>query len=109
MVSLAQVIIHFTYIHVNAMFSYAAYFIICQVLGFVVGPGLQAAVTPFGEDGVHFLHIPINMFTMTGWINVVMGILNFVLFLPWNFTEHRIAIREAMHNEGKETGGKHLI
>lgn len=74
------------------------------MLGFVVGPGLQAAVTPLGEKGVYFINVPINMYTMTGWINVIMGILNFLLFLPWNFTEHRIAIREAMRNEGKQTG-----
>ncbi|XP_034189832.2 CLN7/MFS domain-containing 8 isoform X1 [Osmia lignaria lignaria] len=74
-----------------------------QVLGFVVGPGLQAAVTPLGENGLYFINLPVNMYTMTGWINVVMGILNFALFLPWNFTEHRIAIREAIRNEGKET------
>lgn len=76
---------------------------LAQVLGFVVGPGLQAAVTPLGEKGVYFINVPINMYTMTGWINVIMGILNFALFLPWNFTEHRIAIREAMRNEGKQT------
>ncbi|XP_016917514.1 major facilitator superfamily domain-containing protein 8 isoform X2 [Apis cerana] len=76
---------------------------LAQVLGFVVGPSLQAAVTPLGEKGVYFINIPINMYTMTGWINVIMGILNFILFLPWNFTERRIAIREAMRNEGKQT------
>ncbi|KOX77961.1 Major facilitator superfamily domain-containing protein 8 [Melipona quadrifasciata] len=76
---------------------------LAQVLGFVVGPGLQAAVTPLGETGIHFISVPVNMYTMTGWINVIMGILNFVLFLPWNFKEHRIAIREAMRNEGKQT------
>ncbi|XP_003706792.1 CLN7/MFS domain-containing 8 [Megachile rotundata] len=76
---------------------------LAQVLGFVVGPGLQAAVTPLGENGFYFINLPINMYTMTGWINVIMGVLNFALFLPWNFTEYRIAIREAMRNEGKQT------
>ncbi|XP_076752228.1 CLN7/MFS domain-containing 8 isoform X2 [Xylocopa sonorina] len=76
---------------------------LAQVLGFVVGPGLQAAVTSLGEDGIYFINLPVNMYTMTGWINVIMGILNFILFLPWNFTEHRIAIREEMRNQGKQT------
>ncbi|XP_076246546.1 CLN7/MFS domain-containing 8 [Calliopsis andreniformis] len=76
---------------------------LAQVLGFVVGPGLQAAVTPLGENGFYFINLPLNMFTMTGWINVILGVLNFVLFLPWNFKEHRIAIREAMRDEGKAT------
>ncbi|KZC09574.1 Major facilitator superfamily domain-containing protein 8, partial [Dufourea novaeangliae] len=76
---------------------------LAQVLGFVVGPGLQAAVTPLGENGFYFLNLPVNMYTMTGWINVIMGVLNFALFLPWNFKEHRIAIREAMRDQGKTT------
>ncbi|RLU17092.1 hypothetical protein DMN91_011161 [Ooceraea biroi] len=31
------------------------------VLGFVVGPGLQAAVTPLGDHGVTFMMLPINI------------------------------------------------
>ncbi|XP_015174323.1 PREDICTED: major facilitator superfamily domain-containing protein 8 [Polistes dominula] len=76
---------------------------LAQVLGFVVGPGLQAAVTPLGDKTIYFLGLPLNMYTMTGWINVIMGIVNFILFLPWNFKEHKIAIREAMRNGGKTT------
>lgn len=75
-----------------------------QVLGFVVGPGLQAAVTPLGDKGVTFMMLPLNMYTAAGWINVIMGIINFILLCPWNFKEHKIAIKEAMHNEGKATG-----
>ncbi|XP_043262988.1 major facilitator superfamily domain-containing protein 8 isoform X1 [Colletes gigas] len=76
---------------------------LAQVLGFVVGPGLQAAVTPLGENGFYVMNLPVNMYSMTGWINVVMGVLNIVLFLPWNFKERRIALRDAMQNEGKAT------
>ncbi|KAH0954966.1 hypothetical protein HN011_001031 [Eciton burchellii] len=76
---------------------------LAQVLGFVVGPGLQAAVTPLGDHGVTFMMLPINMYTAAGWINVIMGIFNFISFFPWNFKEHKIAIKEAMHNEGKTT------
>ncbi|XP_046742195.1 major facilitator superfamily domain-containing protein 8 isoform X1 [Diprion similis] len=74
---------------------------LAQVLGFVVGPGLQAAVTPLGDKGFYLLGLPFNMYTMAGWINVLMGVFNFVLFLPWNFKEHRIATREAMQTQGK--------
>lgn len=49
------------------------------------------------------------MYTMTGWINVVMGIINFILFLPWSFKEHTIAIKEAMRNGGKATGKKSFL
>nr|XP_012225628.1 PREDICTED: major facilitator superfamily domain-containing protein 8 [Linepithema humile]XP_012225629.1 PREDICTED: major facilitator superfamily domain-containing protein 8 [Linepithema humile]XP_012225630.1 PREDICTED: major facilitator superfamily domain-containing protein 8 [Linepithema humile]XP_012225632.1 PREDICTED: major facilitator superfamily domain-containing protein 8 [Linepithema humile] len=77
---------------------------LAQVLGFVVGPGLQAAVTPLGDNGVTFMtYLPLNMYTAAGWINVIMGIINFILLCPWNFKEHKIAIKEAMHNEGKAT------
>lgn len=76
---------------------------LAQVLGFVVGPGLQAAVTPLGDKTMYLLGLPFNMYTMTGWINVIMGVINFILFLPWNFKEHKIAIREAMRNGGKTT------
>ncbi|EZA60276.1 Major facilitator superfamily domain-containing protein [Ooceraea biroi] len=76
---------------------------LAQVLGFVVGPGLQAAVTPLGDHGVTFMMLPINMYTAAGWINVIMGVINFILFFPWNFKEHKIAIKEAMRNEGKAT------
>lgn len=70
----------------------------------MVGPGLQAAVTPLGDQGVLFMMLPLNMYTAAGWINVIMGIFNFIFLLPWNFKEHKIAIKEAMRNEGKATG-----
>lgn len=75
-----------------------------QVLGFVVGPGLQAAVTPLGDQGFFMMGLPFNMYTMAGWINVIMGIVNFILFLPWNFKECKIAAREAMRDQGKVSG-----
>lgn len=74
------------------------------MLGFVVGPALQAAVTPLGDHGVTLVMLPINMYTAAGWINVIMGIFNFILFLPWYFKEYKIAIKEAMRNEGTATG-----
>lgn len=69
-----------------------------------MGPALQAAVTPLGDHGIILMMLPINMYTAAGWINVIMGIFNFILFLPWNFKEYKIAIKEAMRNEGKATG-----
>lgn len=70
----------------------------------MVGPGLQAAVTPLGDHGVTVMMLPVNMYTAAGWINVIMGIFNFIFLLPWNFKEHKIAIKEAMRSEGKATG-----
>lgn len=75
-----------------------------QVLGFAVGPALQTAVSPLGNDGTSLMGLPMNMYTAAGWINVLMGILNLALFLPWSFKEHKIAAREAMRDQGKASG-----
>ncbi|XP_063989056.1 major facilitator superfamily domain-containing protein 8 [Diachasmimorpha longicaudata] len=76
---------------------------LAQVLGFVVGPALQAAVTPLGKEGFTLMGLPINMYTAAGWINVFLGIINFALFLPQFFKERKIAAREAMKDQGKAT------
>ncbi|XP_032290420.1 major facilitator superfamily domain-containing protein 8 isoform X2 [Drosophila virilis] len=75
---------------------------LAQVLGFIIGPGLQALVTPLGRSGhVWFwgtMHV--NMYTASGWINVLMSMGNFVMFLPGIFKEHKIAAREIMVMQG---------
>lgn len=60
---------------------------LAQVLGFIVGPGLQALVTPLGRHGYVWLwgSIHMNMYTASGWINMIMSMCNFVLFLPFIF------------------------
>lgn len=57
---------------------------LAQVLGFIVGPALQAIVTPLGDKGISIIPgiIILNMYTAAGWINVFMAIINFCLFLP---------------------------
>lgn len=75
-----------------------------QVLGFVIGPALQAAVTPLGTEGFLFLNtFTINMYTASGWCNVLLGIINFLLFLPCFFKDRRVAAREQMILQGKTT------
>lgn len=60
---------------------------LAQVLGFIVGPALQAIVTPFGSQGIQLIPgvVTLNMYTAAGWINVFMAIGNFSLFLPFFF------------------------
>lgn len=79
---------------------------LAQVLGFVVGPALQAAVVPLGETGMWLIpgRLRLDMYTAAGWINVILGIINTIMFFPIVFKEHRIAAREAMVKQGKETG-----
>lgn len=76
---------------------------LAQVLGFIVGPALQAAVTPLGNDGYPMFNgnLHLDMYTAAGWINVLMGFLNFCMFLPFFFKEHSIAAKEVMKMQGK--------
>ncbi|KAF5280086.1 hypothetical protein FQA39_LY18153 [Lamprigera yunnana] len=78
---------------------------LAQVLGFVIGPAIQAAVVPLGDNGVWLIpgKLQLNMYTAAGWISVFLSIINFISFFPFFFKEHKIAIREAMMIHGKET------
>jgi MFS transporter, ceroid-lipofuscinosis neuronal protein 7 len=73
-----------------------------QVSGFIVGPLLQAAFTKVGKGVVLFDQLPFNMYTLPGWVNVFLGILNICLFVPKLFKDSNIALREQMAVHGKE-------
>ena len=75
---------------------------LAQVSGFIVGPLLQALFTLLG-DGVKIFNIfPLSMYTAPGWVNVILGALNIVIFLPHIFKDHNISVREQMMIQGKE-------
>ncbi|KAM3955688.1 CLN7/MFS domain-containing 8 [Aphomia sociella] len=82
---------------------------LAQVLGFVVGPALQAAAAPLGSGGPYpppgdySSPFRLDMYTAAGWINALLGLVNFLLFLPWCFKERTIAAREAMIAQGKNS------
>lgn len=78
---------------------------LAQVLGFVFGPALQAVVVPLGNDGVWLIpnKLKLNMYTASGWINVFLSVVNFVLFMPAVFKERKIAAKEAMLKQGVTT------
>lgn len=42
-------------------------------------------------------------YTAAGWTNVLLGVLNFVLFLPCFFKDRRVAAKEQMIIQGKAT------
>ena len=50
----------------------------------------------------------LDMFTAASWINVLLGAVNFVMFLPFVFKEKRIAAREAMLKQGAESEAERL-
>lgn len=60
---------------------------LAQVLGYIVGPALQALVTPLGDRGVDIVPgiLTFNMYTAAGWINSVLAFGNVCLFLPCIF------------------------
>ncbi|XP_039754650.1 major facilitator superfamily domain-containing protein 8 isoform X2 [Pararge aegeria] len=82
---------------------------LAQVLGFVVGPALQAAAAPLGPGapyappGAAQPALRLDMYTAPGWANALLGLLNLLLFLPCCFKEHPIAAREAMLAHGKQS------
>lgn len=83
---------------------------LAQVLGFIVGPALQAAVTPLGNHGYPILGglLHLDMYTASGWINVLMGVVNFSMFLPFFFSEQKIAAKEVMVMQGKTSEAETL-
>lgn len=83
---------------------------LAQVLGFVVGPALQAAAAPLGAGaaypppGQQDALLRLDMYTAAGWINALLGLVNFLLFMPCCFKERKIAAREAMIAQGTDNG-----
>jgi MFS transporter, ceroid-lipofuscinosis neuronal protein 7 len=73
-----------------------------QVAGFIFGPLLQAAFTKVGNGIILFDKLPFTMYTLPGWLNVFLGILNICLFAPKLFQDSNIALREQMAIHGKE-------
>ncbi|XP_039289123.1 major facilitator superfamily domain-containing protein 8 [Nilaparvata lugens] len=76
---------------------------LAQVLGFIIGPSLQAVVTFLKDGTMLFGCIPFDMYSATGWMNVMLGLINMVLLMPHIFVERPIAAKEAMLLSGAET------
>lgn len=78
---------------------------LAQVLGFIVGPVLQAIVTPLGNEGYNVLanRLQLDMYTAPGWINTLIAIINAMILLPCCFQECSIAVKEAMVKQGEAT------
>jgi len=66
-----------------------------QTIGFVLGPAIQAAVTPLGCSQEYLEgHLSLDMYTLTGWISVAVGFLSLILFLPGVFQEFSVSHTE---------------
>lgn len=75
-----------------------AIFSLFQTLGFVIGPAIQAAVTPIGcaEEYIEG-ELSLDMYTIPGWLSVCVGLLSLLLFLPQVFQESYVSQKEAEH------------
>lgn len=62
-----------------------------QTLGFIMGPAIQAALTPLGEEGEISKDSTFvsDMYTATGWVSAATGLLALILFMPGIFKEHK--------------------
>jgi MFS transporter, ceroid-lipofuscinosis neuronal protein 7 len=81
-----------------------SYLTLAQTMGFILGPLLQGCFTPLESDGFKMIFdLPLSMYTAPGWLNVVLGLINLVLFLPHFFKDKKIAAREQMLIHGKQT------
>lgn len=85
-----------------------AMFSLAQVLGFIVGPSIQAVLVPFGNEGFWLIpnRLKLDMYTATGWFNVIIALANAYLYLPSIFKEHKIAEREAALEQGGSSSQK---
>merc|ERR1719341_371654 len=83
--------------------SHIALLSLFQTLGFILGPGIQAGLTPIGaatpgkEGSLYF-----DMYTATGWVSAASGVLCFLLYLPFIFKERYIAVEEMNFFKKKE-------
>lgn len=75
---------------------------LAQVGGFIFGPLLQAAFTPLKDGFKFFDTFTFSMFTAPGWVNIFLGVINMIFFLPSLFKDHNIAVREQMMLQGKD-------
>ncbi|XP_035681931.1 major facilitator superfamily domain-containing protein 8-like isoform X1 [Branchiostoma floridae] len=63
-----------------------------QAIGFILGPVLQTAFVPLGENGIEWkaIQLSINMYTGPGFLSAILGIIN-ILLLIFVFKECKVA------------------
>ncbi|XP_030578500.1 major facilitator superfamily domain-containing protein 8 isoform X2 [Archocentrus centrarchus] len=64
---------------------------VCQALGFILGPALQACLSVIGERGVtvDFIDLKLNMYTTPALLAAVFGLINILLVL-FVLREHHV-------------------
>nr|XP_040579038.1 uncharacterized protein LOC121127673 [Lepeophtheirus salmonis] len=75
-----------------------------QTLGFIVGPGIQASLTPLkcGQPPISGPYFTLDMYTVAGWLSVFMGVCMMILFSPYFFQPFDVTVQErSLHNRNK--------
>lgn len=79
-----------------------------QSLGFTIGPGIQAALTPLqctnttGQEQ----YFSFDMYTSAGWVSALVGTISFGLFLPCIFKEIDVSKKERFYHIACEQKSK---
>ncbi|XP_058458938.1 major facilitator superfamily domain-containing protein 8-like isoform X5 [Malaya genurostris] len=69
---------------------------LAQGIGLVNATVFQSLISFLGQEGFRVLGLfRVNMHTAVGWFFVLLGIINIILFLPFIFEDHNIAVKEA--------------
>ena len=67
-----------------------------QTIGFMIGPAIQAALTPVGcSEDYKSGSLHLDMYTITGWLSALVGLVSMISFMPGIFSEHYVSKKEA--------------
>ena len=67
-----------------------------QTVGFMIGPAIQAALTPIGCSAAYTPgEVRVDMYTITGMLSAAIGCISLVTFMPGIFSEHYVSKKEA--------------
>ena len=78
-----------------------------QSVGFLIGPGIQAALTPLECTDVNTensSYFSFDLYTSAGWVCAVLGVINFILFLIFKEFDVSQKEREFAKKDTDNTG-----
>jgi len=76
-------------------------------VGFAIGPAVQAALTPIGcSEEYKEGELRFDMYTVSGWLSCVIGLISLISFMPRVFQESYVADKEAEYLNKKGNNEK---
>ncbi|XP_052872164.1 major facilitator superfamily domain-containing protein 8-like [Anopheles cruzii] len=79
---------------------------LAQTLGLVVGPIIQSLVSFMGKEGYLLYSLRINMYTTSGWICALGGVMYLMLLSPSTFIDRAVEPNESQESITSETAEK---